>query len=193
MSNAAWALLLVYAAVRFVLDHWLDSLGEYASYLFECLFVAVTWAVLKPALSWKPRMRAIDPFAALAAGFAVSKGLGALELPCPFDLQSAPTLVFLLLIGPVLEEFLFRVALWEAFAGALRSISPLWPTSILFSFGHLFAWWSVPEEFKGFVLYQAAYTLALGYCCGRRRLESRSVLPAVAIHLSFNLGFYLGA
>src|SRR6185312_3458442 len=88
---------------------------------------------------------AIEILGALLAGFVVYKSALRIGLTIPFDLSSKELLCLLLVIGPVIEELVFRGALWELFSCFTRSGCGLVAvTSLVFSFAHFFAWWSVP-------------------------------------------------
>jgi hypothetical protein len=194
---ASAGLLLLYFVVMFPLIHRLDQLGEYASYVFEAVFVLVTAFIFRNRIGFAlPLRRRIAPDAILVgvAGFVVFKLAHPLSLTIPFDLHSSETILFLLIIGPVLEECVFRLAQWELWKELLSNeTAALWLTTVAFSFAHLFAWWSVPEEFRSFVIYQAVYTLGLGFYCGLRRKESGSVSVPVLLHASFNAGFFIAS
>lgn len=92
------------------------SLPVAASYAFEILFVAGVISVFRHRLQWRyrPDLRDLGALVcALASGAVVYRGARPLDVPIPFDLTSTETLVLLLLVAPLLEEALFRLALWE--------------------------------------------------------------------------------
>lgn len=193
----AVTLLSLFVALRFLYPEVLDSIHDYASYLFEVAFVAATLALLPN----REKERAISSrrptwgfLVTATAGFGVFRIAGTLGLAMPFDLGSPLTLLMLLLIGPVLEEFLFRGAIWRLLQGLRSPTKVAWlTTSVLFSLSHFMAWFRVPEEWHPFILYQTAYTLMLGLYCGSLREKTGSLAAPTVVHLVFNLGFYLGS
>ena len=46
-------------------------------------------------------------------GYIVFKVAGALRIPIPFNLSGIETVVFLLVIAPILEEAIFRFFAWK--------------------------------------------------------------------------------
>lgn len=190
------AILLTYFGIRFGLNRQLDQLGEFASYLFEVSFVAIVgfyyWRRLR--FSMPPLRRVVaDGIIGLMTGFLVYKLAGPLSLTIPFQLQDKQTIALLLIVAPCLEEALFRMAIWEPLEDLFRyPWAVILSTSLIFSFAHFYAWWSVPEQFHAFVLYQTIYVFFLAFYCGLRRSQSGSMLISVLVHFGFNLGFYFG-
>ncbi|MBS1960232.1 MAG: CPBP family intramembrane metalloprotease [Bdellovibrionales bacterium] len=107
-------------------------------------------------------------------------------------------IALLLVVGSIIEELLYRQALWFS----LEAMTDRWPrvvawaplvvTALLFSIGHLEAYSTVPPEYKSFVLFQTGYTLALGLWWGRIYQEGRSVGLTILLHMGYNFGFLLG-
>lgn len=197
MKLLSLGLLVLYFVVMFPLLPRVERLGEYASYYFESGFILQTGWMFWRRLSFKIpgwRWSVLDLAIGMIAGLLIYRFAAPLGLPIPFDLSSRETLVLLLLVGPLIEEFIFRMALWELLAEFVRKpLALLLLTSAIFSFAHFFAWFSVPEAFRGFVLYQTIYTLALGIYCGFRKQKSGSMAAPVMVHMAFNLGFWLGS
>lgn len=200
-SRAVWVnigLVAAYLAVRFLFTRQLDGFGMYASYAFEAAFVALCLALhrkkfrlLPPKL---PRAFLAQAAAALMLGMAVYQATKPFDIVIPFDFTRAETVFFLLAVGPLLEELLFRQALWHALGSALKDPRRvLLATAALFSFAHFHAYFFMPEPLQPFVLYQTAYTLALGLWWGFsfQRSEQAFLVP-LTLHFGFNLGFYLG-
>lgn len=200
MKLASVALIVIYLFVKLVMDQQVVELWAYGPYVFEFTFVAIVYVLLrKPFLTEKSQETQIplQKTVFLAAGLS---GLIAFQLgnsffgPIPFDLKATETILFLLLIGPVLEELVFRYALWEtSLAAGLNSWVTLTLTTVIFSLGHFTALWFVPPEFRDFVVFQAGYTLILGCICGLSRLKNGDISGALAIHALFNLGFFMGS
>ena len=196
MKVLSVALLALYFVVMFPLLHRLDRLGNYASYFFELAFIVITGFLVRRRLGFRiPGWESTAPDLGLGllGGFIAYKLAAPLGLPIPFDLSSGETILLLLLIGPLIEELVFRMALWELFSEFIhgRAAILIW-TSAVFSFAHFFAWFSVPAELHGFVIYQTFYTFGLGLYCGWRKQRTGSMVAPVLVHMAFNLGFLFG-
>jgi membrane protease YdiL (CAAX protease family) len=186
-----------YILLRMVADPlvW-RYVSEYWSYAFEIAFVLLAYFYFRTKISlWSfGRGDALALLASSCAGAAVYLAASPLGAAIPFDLSSVQTVFLLLAVGPVLEELIFRMALWEAFAAFLKApAAVLVATTLLFAAGHLAAYWFVPEQFKSFVLYQTFYVLVLGFAAGWRKWKSGAVSSAVFVHFGFNLGFLIAS
>ena len=193
-----WTLLaIIYLVTRFVFTQKLDSMGTYASYVFEVADVGIVILLAGRTFFNYFSISKVALFGAagsLVAGIAVFRAAGFLSIQIPFDLKGTETLLFLLLIAPVLEELIFRFFLWQPIDRLTRKpLIPWISTSILFSYSHLHAMWFVPKEIQSFIVYQTIYTLFLGLASGYFVFKYRSIAGAIAIHFTFNLGFYLGS
>lgn len=191
------ALALIYLIVRFGFTQTLDSLGTYASYIFEveCVVIALILQ-RKNILEWfafKGNFTRNLPLA-LASGFAIFKLAQVFGILIPFDLRSREIIFFLLAVAPILEELIFRFLLWNPIQILTRRpVIALLGTSLLFSYSHLHAIWFVPEEFHRFVVFQTIYTLLLAFACGHYVYKHRSLSGAMALHFAFNLGFFFAS
>ncbi|MFA6236499.1 MAG: CPBP family intramembrane glutamic endopeptidase [Bacteriovorax sp.] len=192
----AGILLIGFLLLKVLEETTWKSFSPYYSYLLELLFIFIVHYVFKDNIRLWKNFDKSDwgmSLVALLAGLLVCKLTPSLGLIIPFDFSSIETLLFLLIVAPVLEEFLFRMALWE-------TLKTFWDngwfliaaTSSLFSLGHFSAYWFVPDEFKNFVLYQSVYVIFLAILLGRQRLKTNSLNVPVMMHFGFNLGFYLG-
>lgn len=198
---AIW--LIVFIIVRATLVPWLDSIHPYAEFAFEIIFVLLSLLFFGDG-RFKLKFYA-DKFA--FALISLSLLLGTLTykmaewngLKIPFALEDRETLVLLLLVGPILEELVYRQALWftiEAMTDRWKRVvtwAPWILTSAFFSLGHLDAYSSVPEELKSYILYQGGYTLAIALWWGRVYQDTRSVGLTILLHMGFNFGFWLGS
>ncbi len=189
------AILLAYLVIRFVFTQFLDSFGPYASYILETILVLV--AISLSGRLFISRMRLNNKSALLALlflplGFLIFKTAAVLQIPIPFDLKGAETLVFLLVVAPILEEAIFRFFIWKP----IEQINPklaLVCTSLLFSYSHFHAFWFVPAQIHNFIYYQTIYTFLLALACGFSVLKYNSLVGAMLIHFMFNFGFYLAS
>ncbi len=188
-------LLFTYLIVRFLLIGKLDALLPYGSYLFELFFVAVTirlyWQDFR--IKFKPNKTfLIELLLALIAGFIVYKMAGWAKIAIPFNLSDHTTIILLLFVGPILEELLFREALWNLLEKVFCcSVTTLILSSLLFSFGHFFAYFSTPEYVHNFIYYQSLYTLLIALWWGYRKMRTKEITTPIIMHAVFNFGFYL--
>jgi len=192
----AIALLLLYLGVAFAAWFQLENLFPYADYVFEAVFGGVV-LVLYPKWDWKKGPltfgASVGFFFALAAGFAIYEGSGLLGYGMPFALKDPETVLILLLVGPVVEEWVFRGALWKLFEEITGSVWPAFLfTSVIFSYAHYHVISTVDPQFASFVRYQAIYTLGLGLFCGGMRLQL-GWRAGLLTHVSFNFGFWLAS
>ena len=195
-KGLAGLILAFYLVVRFVFGQELDLLGSHASYVFEAVFVGAVMifyrARVKVAFG---ALKSVIPdcLLALPLGFGVFKLAGVLGYGNPFDLTDKETLLFLLLLGPLLEEAIFRQALWYPLETLLpKPLVTVALTSLIFAFGHFHAYFSAQAEFHHFIIYQTIYALVIGVWWGYRYSTTRSLAVPVTLHLLFNLGYYLG-
>lgn len=192
----ALSFLVLYVLVKFVFVKQLDSLGEYASYIFEVFFVLITGYVYRSKLKFKfPLSKSyfIQLIAAVIFGFFIFNVAAKINLVIPFDLNSKELILFLLIIGPVIEELVFRQALWFIFEEFFATpVLVMLATTLIFAFGHFIAYFYVPPEFHMFVIYQTSYVLIIGLWWAWVRSQKGSISATIPLHFLFNLGFYLG-
>lgn len=190
-------LAFLYLVIRFGFTQHLDALGTHASYIFEMLCVLITLILLgSKAVTVLNLCKSVvlGSIISLASGFAIHKTATLLNITVPFDLKGNEILVPLLLIAPLLEEAVFRLFLWEPLQNLTKQpVLALLITSALFSYSHLHALWFVPSEIHSFIIYQTAYTFALGLACGYFMYRYYSLSSSILIHFAFNLGFYISA
>lgn len=190
--------LIMYLLGRMALDPvlWRD-LSPYHAYAFEVVLVGSAFYFFRRHFSLAvPRLGWIVPafVLSLAAGHGIHDLATYSHLVIPFDLQDKETVLLLLLVAPLLEEMIFRMAIMDALGNFIKKEAfVLIISSMLFALGHLQAMWVVPHEFRIFVLYQTLYTTLLGLGAGWARMETKSLFAPVIVHFGFNLGFYLGS
>jgi membrane protease YdiL (CAAX protease family) len=189
-------LILLYFVVRFPLAPMLDRINVYASYVFEVAFVTLVYFLYRGRARFvlpSKQQAIINGVSALIAGFVIYTLSTVLSLQIPFDLKGAEILIFLLLVAPLLEEGVFRFALWEPaseFIGDKKWLVLAF-TAAAFSFGHFFAYFFVSDDFRPFVIYQTIYTVFFGAYVGWLRLSTNSLVLPIGFHFLFNVGFYL--
>lgn len=195
MTFAPLALLIGYFVLVFGLDGWWRSQNVYWFYGFEAVFVLATSALIRP--KWilpKDGFWRFGLPVAAASGIAAYKVAGLLGISIPFDLSNAQTVLHLLVLAPILEELVFRSALWDLIQSLLKQEQvTLVLTSLAFAAGHFVAYFSVPEAFHGFILYQTIYVFLLALGLGLSRKASSSPLGSVLLHFQFNLGFFVAS
>lgn len=198
-------LIGTYVFLRMIADAFFwRNISVYYSYIFETIFVVAGYALLRKTISgqktfgqqillWKaPTHKDLATFIlTFFSGLIVYLAADWVQVPIPFDFASYETIILLLILAPILEELIFRMVLWQSFQ--------LWfnnnwvtiiATTLLFAAGHFAAYWFVPEQFHGFVIYQSSYVIFLGAIAGWRRLQSGAVSTAVLVHMAFNFGFF---
>lgn len=195
-STMAIVMALAYIVIRFFYTKELDRLGTNASYYFEvilvCISIANFWNKFKNLIHINYKIVKIS-----LVSFFMGVGiyLFALQLGVliPFNFRDRESLLFLLIIAPVLEELIFRFFIWSAIYTIKKDLLiALYSTSIIFSYSHFHSIWFVPNEYRGFIFFQSCYTLILGFACGYSLWRYNSLLGSILIHFVFNLGFYLG-
>ncbi len=196
MQALAIGLIALFWGVSYQAWFALDALSPYTMYGFELTFsVLVAFIYRKFEFKLAPLTfgAGVALFFSLAAGFAIFEGAGVFGYTIPFELKDLETVLFLLLIGPILEEGVFRGALWRLFQEVFGTpwVGYL-ATSVIFSYSHYRVIGEVPESFHGFIRYQAIYTLGLGLFCGGIRVQF-GLLAALFTHMAFNFGFWLAS
>ena len=188
--------VFLYCGVAFAGWFALDSLSPYAEYGFEAVFGCIILLIYRN-WEWKKKSftfgAGVAFFFALAAGFAVFEASGVLGYALPFSVQDPETVLFLLVLGPVLEEWIFRGALWRLFETITGSPWPAFlVTAAIFSYSHYDLVSGLEPKYLPFMRYQAIYTLGLGLFCGGLRLQFGWSAALIA-HVAFNFGFWLAA
>jgi membrane protease YdiL (CAAX protease family) len=190
-------LFIFYLVVIYGFIKQLDSYGPYASYIFEALFIFFVCCLYRRDLKVKFRLTVtyiLQVGFSLILGFCIFKFAHVLGISIPFDLKDPETRTFLVVLGPILEEFLFRQALWSCAARILNSPgSTVILTSLLFSFAHFFSYFFVPSSIRPFIIYQTIYVLFLGLRWGVTKKRTGSITATIFLHIAFNSGFLLGS
>ena len=192
----AVGLFLVYFVLRILFDDRWREISPYYSYLFEAGIIGAAIFVYQKRTAFKwPNLQNLVTFGcvALVAGFGAHDTAGVFGILIPFNLEGFETLFLLLILAPVLEELLFRFALWEPLELFTKSgVVIVALTTLFFVSGHLMSYSYVPDEFKSFIVYQAMYVTLLGIGAGFARLKY-GMPTAILVHFFFNLGFFVSA
>jgi len=194
-TNIWIALIICYLTINFGFSSWLNSLGTYSSYVFEVILIliSVSFSIKKLKTSFLINKRIIlMSIFSFMAGWLVFKLAGWINIGIPFNIETIETMLLLLVVAPIFEEFIFRFFIWKPLENR-RRLNPLIITSILFSYSHLHPIWHLPSLFHNFLYYQTAYTFLLAMACGYSVLKYNSLLGAILIHFMFNAGFYFAS
>lgn len=144
------SLALIYLIIRFGFTAKLDSLGLYAAYTYEviCVIAAIILVGPKTSQYFKPKRSAtLAIVLAFGAGFSAYKLAGVFGIQVPFDLSSNQIMILLLVVAPILEEGIFRFLLWKPIELLFQKPKlTLIATSLLFSYAHLHAVWSIAAK-----------------------------------------------
>lgn len=189
-------ILLVFIVGRLVFDSFWRQFTPFYSYGFELLIILVAYfKYFRPSLlnltTSKQTLSLTGVsflFGLMAHKIASSSGIF-----IPFDFQDYTSIIILIIIAPIIEEFLFRFALWEPLDDLFKDdLTVAFISSFLFSLAHFLAVSFADGDTKIFVAYQTLYTLCLGIFCSWARVYANSLLLPLIIHFAFNLGFYVG-
>jgi hypothetical protein len=196
LQALAIGFLLLYFGVSFAGWFALDSVSPYAIYGFQALFGLIILLIYR---NWQWKIKSLSfaagvaLFFAFAAGFSVVEACEVLHYAIPVSFKDPETVLWLLVLSPVLEEWVFRGALWKLFE---RITGSPWPafllTAIASSYSHYAAISSLDPKYAPFLRFQAIFILGLGLICGGLRLQFGWFAAAIA-HVVFNFGFWLGA
>jgi hypothetical protein len=188
--------VLLYIGVSFAGWFMLDRVSPYAIYGFQALFGLLV-LLLYRQWQWKIKSLSFAAgvafFFAFAAGFAVVEACGVLGDAIPVSFKDPETVLWLLILTPILEEWVFRGALWKLFEKITGSPWPAFlMTAIISSYSHYSAISSLAPKYAPFLRFEAIFVLGLGLICGGLRLQFGWVAALIA-HLAFNFGFWLAA
>jgi membrane protease YdiL (CAAX protease family) len=169
----------------------------YSDYFFEAIFVVLVYLATntRPNFDFviRRQLYLLILFAFLFGVFTFAVAQLA-NFKIPLNFKSFETIVFLVLIGPVIEEFVMRGAFWQLLKlMKLNYKAIIALTAIFFSLSHLYSILFVDMYFYPFIIYQTVYTLILGLWWGYQRHKTLMISDVIYLHIFFNLGFYLSA
>lgn len=195
--SLALGIVAFYLIGKFGFSVQIEQLGLYASYVVEVLFIGavlIFYPKSTTAISHFSQGRlAFEGLLSILLGIVTYKATDPLGLAIPFNLNDTKILSLLLILGPILEEALFRRALWIPIEILLKKQSfVIFTTSLLFAWGHFFAYFSFPNEWRDFIVYQTCYAFIISLWWGSRYSKTRALSVPIVLHLGFNGGFYLG-
>ncbi len=193
---AAWGIVLLISSLTTSLvaqvgkvksDFILGVVIQVLYILLSLIVAGLTGNLSRLGLSLNASLSLIGLFVAVAVGlplaFAASK-LGGDYRPSFFPENFREKLILALIFAPLGEEILFRGLL----EGMLLTSLDLWSAvvipALLFSMVHAIPFSDSPRPFLLSLLMSA---LILGLLAGYLRAVSNSLLPAIAVHVGFNL------
>ncbi len=188
-------LLFLYLVPRFFFFSWFETLPEYTGYFLEAVYCAVLFWVYREDLRFRFPLEWGNLFLFILqffCGMVLFYFAFYAQFLIPWDF-SDPAMVFaLLVVSPILEEAIFRQALWVPLTKIFsRKRDVVTASAVLFAIAHGIVWFLVPAELRPFVLFQMIYTLFLGLFWGWQRLRTGSLLFVILLHLLFNSGFWI--
>jgi len=186
--------IAIYIIFRMAADPILwRNISEIYSFAFEIVFISIVhWSFRNQITLWrKPNLRDLMVCTGtFLGGVVIYRGIFLVKVGLPYNLTSPQTIFMLVFFGPILEEEIFRMALWQPIEILFKQKwITIVATTALFSFGHFMAYWFVPDELKIFIVYQTVYVTGLGLVVGMRRYRTGAVLPGILMHMAFNFGF----
>lgn len=186
-------IIMLFFIIEYILRQKIDALFEYSGYLAEITYIFITMFVFRDHIKTKKivfnKNFNLLLISAFFFGYFSMFFAHRTEIVVPFDFNSKEVLIFLLLVGPIVEELLFREAIWTAFNIIGLKNGTVILTSLMFSFSHFYSVWSAPPVYEKFIMYQSVYTLILAFLCAAVRIMS-NVGGAILLHLVFNFGFW---
>ena len=186
--------ILVFISVEFIFRFQIEKITGFSIYLFEVLWVlailliyrSFEWFSKKKILRWLTIALLAGVLGAWVQLYAFHSGI-----TIPFDYENKDTLLLLLLVGPLQEEFVFRLGLWKVFSDLIANKWILiLITTLFFSYSHYDMIAVLPASMHDFIKFQAKYTFLLGIICGYLRWNF-GMAATILAHLLFNLGFWL--
>jgi membrane protease YdiL (CAAX protease family) len=174
----------------FVFESWQQGLTPY---YYELGFVLVSIYIFRSKFSLKTKNKRMTHFLRyFCMGLLTLLFCKIFSTNLPFDLNSNMVKLSIVFIGPILEELVFRFAIWNAIEKITDcKKTPLHVTSILFGVAHFKAIFIITPPYITYITFQTLYTLILGYALGKRYEQNRNVLEVILLHILFNLGFLL--
>lgn len=190
-------LLLLYLIPSFLFDFVFPFWQGYLPYYFDLGFIVVALYLFRNKINLN-----LLPAARMGRSLLIYLIAGAITLlfarvfstEIPFDLSSRGTILFLVLLGPILEELIFRFSLWNLISRVTGcEKAAFYGTTVLFSLAHFKAIFIINNAFVTFVAFQSLYTIILGRQLGERYGERKSIAEVILLHAFYNLGFWLAS
>lgn len=184
--------------VTYVLKDFFSFYVQNFNYYFEWVFAIVSILLFWQELKIKQKVGlffASQVALSLIAGGCIQVLIFNLNFPTPYDLGSIWALISLIVIGPLIQELIFRFSLWVPLKRLVygKETYLIVISSLLFSFDHFSHVFIRPQSMHSFIYLQSFYTLALGLWWAWSYIKSKTILMPIFMHIAFNLGFNLAS
>jgi len=168
---------------------WDSSIS--VTYIFDIFFATSVYLIHKPRLTFRLTKGVMPRGLALAATAFLSIFI-CLQLGLLTPFRYVDNLfIQILILAPIIEELVFRYALFEPFKLIIPNKNMLFIfNGLLFSLSHGKALTVLPTDFHSFIYFQMGYTFLLGWICSKAKFSSGSILEPILLHFTFNLIFY---
>lgn len=196
MKHLVWLAPVIYFAVTWFFPwdviQWNSTVS--ISYIFDIIFCISCFVIFRLPIRFgnQDTKGAVSRIIATIGVATFSLFIANLFiLSAPFKYIE---LLFLqiLILAPLIEEFLFRYAIFGALEKYFHNKNYLLLcNALLFSLSHAPAIYILPKEFHGFIYAQLIYTFFLGWICAKARLKTGSIIEPIILHFIFNLIFYV--
>ena len=188
-------LIALYLFLAFFGEHLFSFWSGFVPYYYEVGYVILAFILFKDKLAFTVDFGKYGKgfLGSLLAGFLVLVLAKALNTEIPFSINNPFVLFFLVLVGPLLEELVFRFALWHGFETTTKSQrATLFLTSVIFGLAHFKSVLMILPAYMTFISFQFVYTIVVSFWWGERYIESKSISVPIVYHVMFNLGFGIG-
>ena len=186
-------LFLSYVAIRFLLGNRILAFNPYATYFFDTAFIVFISLIYKKDIPYKiyrNKIQLVEFPVIFIFGMAIFMLSQIFNWDIPVNFRHTESIIFLIIISPILEELLFRQSFIHIFKNILNN--PWYiiiTTALLFSLSHYYTNALNYPGTRQFIIFQTVYTFGLGIWLGWRYLKTKSILHVIILHFFLNLGF----
>lgn len=196
MKVLSIVLVCLYLFLAFFGEALLPFWKGFVPYYYEVGYVILAFILFRDKLAFNVDFSKYGKgfLGSLLAGFLVLCLAKFLNTELPFAMTNTFVLFFLVLVGPLLEELVFRFALWHGIESITKcQRGTLFLTSVIFGLAHFKSIFMIMPAYMTFISFQFVYTIIVSFWWGERYIESKSISVPVIYHILFNLGFGIGA
>lgn len=163
-------------------------------YLFEIIFITIVSILFKINLNFQ-----LKKVKGIALKLVLTLTLAAISLgiikyfnfETPFK-HLDNYILQLIVLAPIIEELIYRHVLFGLLSKKkIDNQNHLFFNSMLFSFSHAIAFFSLPSVFYPFIFLQLFYTFALGWIMTKSRIDHLGIQVPILLHFIFNLIFLI--
>ncbi len=185
-----------YLFINFILNQLLETDLIIDPYIVDISFVLISLVIYWQNLRFKFKLKTVNSFylilsviAGMSVYFLAVKNL----FMIPFDFSHIKNIMLLILLGPLLEELIFRFSLWVPLMRIIKNKKiVILLTAFVFSYAHYQVIYLLPKDLYSFIYFQTFYTFILGIFWGWRLVKTSNFLSPLLLHIFFNTGFYFG-